>query len=222
MEEIVRNTQGNDSFFYVFMVVLVILAIGSSLFKKNLSLLFSDDFEIAVDNSILFIFSGILLFSMSGGLFVNSIFQQFQFDIEWNLKITDFTIINNLLISSAFCFLFLIIRFVWAMIAFYVLDVKINTEFYFLLRLRYLLFLSFTLLTIAIIIRYMNMDHTNFCYLLYFVAITTFLGFMVVLVKRFIYLKDNTDIPLYYIILYLCALELLPIAIVGKILIISS
>lgn len=222
MEEIIRNTQGNNTFFYVFMVVLVILAIGSNLFKKNLSLLFSDDFETDVANSFPFIFCGILLFSISGGLFINSVFQKLQLDIQWDFNITNFTFINNLLITSFFCFLFILIRFFWTVTTFYVLHVKINIEFYFLLRLRYILFLSFTLLTLAIIIRYMYIDYISLYNLLSFVGLLVLLGFIIVLFKRFIYLKNNTDIPLYYIILYLCALELLPIAIIGKILIISS
>ncbi len=219
MEELLRNTQGNDSFFYVFMVVLVILAIGNNFFKKNRSLLFSDEFETSVDNSFLFIFCGILLFSMSGGLFLNSIFQKFHF--KWFLEVTDSSLINNILVSSFFCFLFLVIRFIWAGITFFVLGINLNTEFYFLLRLRYVLFLSFILLILALFIKYLNISFLHLKYLLSFIAFILFSGFLFTLFKRLIYLNHNTDIPLYYIILYLCTLEILPILVISKILIIS-
>ncbi len=219
MEELLRNTQGNDSFFYVFMAVLVILAIGNNFFKKNLSLLFSDEFETSVDNSFLFILCGILFFSMSGGLFLNSIFQKFHF--KWFLEITNSKLIDNILISSFFCFLFLIIRFVWTGITFFILGIN-NTEFYFLLRLRYILFLSFILLISSLFIKYLNISALNLMYLLSFVVFILFSGFLFTLFKRIVYLNHNTNISLYYIILYLCALEILPILIIGKILIISS
>ncbi|MFV0530917.1 MAG: DUF4271 domain-containing protein [Flavobacteriales bacterium] len=217
MEEVLRNTEGNNSFFYIFMAVLVVLAIGRNLFKKNISFLFSDNFETSVDNAFLFIFCGILLFTMSGGLFFNSIFQKFHF--EWIVKITPSKLTNNILVSSIFCFLFVIFRFVWARIAFFVLGVNPNTEFYFLLRLRYILFLSFTLLILGILIKYMNINDLNLEYLLVSVSFVVFLGFMFALYKRLIYLNRHTDIPLYYIILYLCTLEILPLLVVSKILI---
>lgn len=220
MEEVLRNTQGNDSFFYVFMAVLFVLAIGNNLFKKNLSLLFSNNFETAVDNAFLFIFCGILLFSMSGGLFLNSIFQKFNF--EGIPEITNSKLINNILISSIFCFAFIIIRFIWTIITFFVLNVNPNIEFYFLLRLRYILFLSFFLLVLSILIKYLRISELELNILLSSIAIIILSGFILVLFKRLFYLNRTTDIPLYYIILYLCALEILPLFIIGKILIISG
>lgn len=202
------------------MTILFILAVGSNLFKKNLTFLFSSDFQVSISNSFLFIFCGILLFAISGGLFFNSISQ--KFNLELIPEITSSRLIDYVFIPGAVCFAFLMIRFLWASLTFFVLDVNPNIEFYFLLNLRYILIFSCVLLILVILVKSLIISDLQWFVLFFLVGSIMFLGFIVLLYKRLIYLNDNTNIPLYYIILYLCALELLPILVTSKILIVRS
>ncbi len=221
MEEVLRNSEGNDSFFYIFMIALVILAIGSNVFKKNLSYIFSSDHGIIVDNSILFIFFGILFFSISGGLFLNSVnFEQLNY--RWLVEVNKTNLIDNIIIYSFLCFAVIVIRFSLSIITIFIFNLKIKLQIYFLLRLRHIIILSFILIVLAIIIRYIDINRQELYILLKIISTIALFGFIFLIIKKLIYLNHHTEILYYYIILYLCILEILPILVVGKLLIISS
>ena len=214
MQEIIRNTQGNTHFFIVLIAVLVILAVSSALFSKNTAHLFRDDFNKLSYNNIWFTAGSTFLYVFSVVLYISSIFQKFNFSVKHQLVASNTW--NTIGFATLFILGLLIIRFIISILGFYIIGIKTDYSQYGIIAVRYFVLASICFLFFALLIKYAPFSLDFQKTLLYISIIISSILFIYLEINQFLYIRKLSKIPSYYIFLYLCTLEILPLLVIGK------